>query len=253
MNKDRAAMVESERTTYTSTTGIGREKIRATGVAVGLTILALLFSAVVGVLFAVPLFILGFEFESSAVFVTLLLGSQMGFFAAGYLYVRRYGLQVRIVRPSRRDLAYAGGGTVVALVSATVLGSVLALLELTPPDSVLDGAAAVDPLILLWLAFLSMVVIAPAEEYLFRGVIQGRLRNTFTPAGAILGASLLFGSMHLGNWVGSLGAIVGSALLITSIGVIMGVIYERTNNLVVPIIAHAVYNFFLFTAGYLLM
>lgn len=246
-------MVESEQPTYAlSTEGSGREKLRAVGIAIGLTILAVLFSAVVGVLFAVPLFVLGFEFESTVVFVTLLLGGQVGFFAAGYLYVRRYDLEVRTAQLNRRDLMYAGGGTVVALVFASVMGVVMEVIGLTP-ESVLEEFVTADPLILIWLALLSIVVVAPAEEYLFRGVIQGRLRKTFTPVGAILGASLLFGSIHFGNSVGSLGTVVGWALLIAGVGVIMGAIYERTNNLIVPIIAHAVYNFFLFIVGYLLL
>jgi uncharacterized protein len=230
----------------------GGSKIRAISVAVGLTILALVLSAVVGVLFAVPLFAVGFDIESTAALVTLLLGGQVGFFATGYLYVRRYGLTVRIARPGRRDLSYAAGGTIVALIFATVASVVLDSLGFTP-ESTLEGFVTADPLILIWLALLSIIVVAPAEEYLFRGVIQGRLKNTFQPASAILVASLLFGSMHFGNWVGSLGTVVGWALLITGVGVVMGILYERTNNLAVPIIAHAVYNFFLFAVGYLLL
>jgi uncharacterized protein len=246
-------MVEVEQSKHAPPpTSTGRKKIRAVAVAIGLTLLALLLSAIVGLIFAIPLFVLGFEFESTAVLITLLLGGQLGFFGAGYLYVRRYGLPVNIARPNRGDLSYAVGGTIGALVFATVAGVVMELLGLTP-ESALEGFITVDPLVLIWLAFLSIFVVAPAEEYLFRGVIQGRLRNTFTPAGAILAASLLFGSMHFGNWVGSLATIVGWALLIAGVGVIMGILYERTNNLVVPIIAHAAYNFFLFTVGYLLV
>lgn len=103
---------------------------------------------------------------------------------------------------------------------------------------------------LLWLAVLSILVVAPAEEYLFRGVVQGRLRNSFGPAGAILAASLLFGSLHFGNWVGSPGTLVGWGLLIAAVGVVMGVLYELTGNLAVPIVAHGAYNFVLFTVGF---
>ncbi|MEM4782433.1 MAG: type II CAAX endopeptidase family protein [Halalkalicoccus sp.] len=227
-------------------------KLRALAVAVGLTLLAVLFSTVVGVLFAVLLFAVGVGFESTTAFVVLLLGGQIGIFGAGYLYVRRYGLGVRIVRPGRKDLAYAVGGIVAALAFATVAGAVLEWLGFTP-GSVLEEFVAADPLVLVWLALLSIVVVAPAEEYLFRGVVQGRLRGAFGPAGAILVASLLFGSIHFGNWIGSLGTLVGWALLIAGVGVIMGVLYERTDNLAVPIIAHAVYNVALFAAGYLLL
>lgn len=245
-------MTEATQRANEPRTGRVRGKLRAVGVAMGLTLLAVLLSTVVGLLLAVPLFVLGVDFESTPALVALLLGGQIGFFAAGYLYVRRYGLRVRIVRPGRTDLAYATGGTVAALAFATGASVVLNGLGLAP-ESVLEGVVAADPLVLVWLALLSIVVVAPAEEYLFRGVVQGRLRGAFGPAGAILGASLLFGSMHFGNWTGSLGTVVGWALLIAGVGVIMGLLYERTNNLTVPIIAHAVYNTFLFTVGYLLL
>lgn len=235
-----------------SPTNTGRHKLRAAGVAIGLTLLAVFLSAIVGTVLAIPLFVVGFDLQSTAVLVSLLLGGQIGFFAARYLYVHRYGLTVRLTRPTQPDLVYAIGGTIVALVFATVAGGVLELLGLTPV-SVLDEFVTTDPLVLIWLAFLSIVIVAPAEEYVFRGVIQGRLRNTFTPWGAILIASLLFGSMHFGNWTGSLATVVGWALLISGVGIIMGILYERTQNLVVPIIAHAVYNFCLFTVSYLLL
>lgn len=246
-------MTETEQqTARQQAPGENNGKIRAVGVAIGLTLLALLLSSVVGALFAVPLFAFGIDFESTTALVALLFGGQLGFFGAGYLYVRRYGLDIRIVLPGRRDLAYAAGGTVAALAFATVAGVVLEGLGFVP-ESVLEGFVTADPLVLIWFALLSVVVVAPAEEYLFRGVVQGRLRNAFAPGGAILVASLLFGSMHFGNWTGSPGTIIGWALLIAGVGVIMGVLYERTNNLVVPIIAHAVYNVSLFTAGYLLL
>ena len=37
---------------------------------------------------------------------------------------------------------------------------------------------------------------------LFRGVIQGRLGRSFGPVAAVVGSSLLFGSIHLGNYTG---------------------------------------------------
>jgi uncharacterized protein len=227
-------------------------QLRAVGVGVGLTLMALIFSGIFGLLIAVPMFIIGFDFENTAVLVALLLGGQIGFFAAGYLYARRYGLTVPIARPSRNDLKYTGVGIVSALVFATIAGGVLGWLGLTP-EAVLGEVITENPVMAIWLIVLSIFVVAPAEEYLFRGVIQGRLRKTFTAPVAILVASLLFGSLHFGNYVGSLGTVVGWTLLIAGVGVIMGVIYERTGNLTVPVIAHAVYNVVLFGIGYLML
>lgn len=246
-------MVESEHTVNASNTDNNRRsRLQAVSVAIGLMVLALILSTVVGGIFAIPLFALGFDFDSTIMLVTLLLGGQLGFFAAGYLYARRYGLPIHLTRPDRRDLAYTLGGTIGALVFATGMSLVLEFIGLTPV-SALEEFITEDPLVLIWLALLSVLVVAPSEEYLFRGVIQGRLKNTFTPAGAIIGASLLFGSMHFANWIGSPATIVGWALVIAGVGVIMGILYERTSNLFVPIMAHAVYNFFLFTVGYLLL
>lgn len=224
-------------------------KVRALGVALGLTIAATVFSAIVGVLIAIPLFVLRLDIESPAVIVSLLLGGQVGFFAVGYLYVRRYSVSIPIERPKRRDLGYAIGGAIAALVFATVAGSVLTWFGLTP-GAVLEEIITQNRIVALWLALLSIVVVAPIEEYLFRGVVQGRLRQAFSKPSAIVLASLLFGSLHFGNYVGSVSTVVGWSLLIAGVGVIFGSIYERTNTLLVPIIAHALYNTVLFIAGY---
>lgn len=224
-------------------------KARALGVSLGLTVAATGLSAVVGVLIAIPLLIVGLDIESTVVIVSLLLGGQIGFFAVGYLYVRRYSLSIPINRPERRDLGYAIGGAIVALVFATGASGVLTWLGLTP-GAVLDELITQNPVVALWMAFLSIVVVAPVEEYLFRGVIQGRLRQTFSAPSAIVLASVLFGSLHFGNYVGSVSTVVGWSLLIAGVGVIFGSIYERTNTLIVPIAAHAIYNTVLFTAGY---
>lgn len=225
-------------------------KVRALGVSLGLTVAATGFSAIVGLLIAIPLFILGLDIESTVVIVSLLIGGQIGFFAVGYLYVRRYSLSIPIDRPGRRDLGYAIGGAIVALIFATGASGVLTWFGLTP-GAVLDEIITQNPIVALWMAFLSIVVVAPIEEYLFRGVIQGRLRRTFSAPSAIVLASVLFGSLHFGNYVGSVSTVVGWSLLIAGVGVIFGSIYERTNTLIVPIIAHAIYNTVLFTVGYI--
>lgn len=227
-------------------------KVRAVGVATGLTITALVFSTVFGLLVAIPLFMAGLDIESTTVIVSLLIGGQIGFFAAGYLYVRRYGLPIPIERPGRRDLGYAAVGIVAALAFATGASVVLGWFGLMP-EAVIEELVTRNPIVAIWLAVLSVIVIAPAEEYLFRGVIQGRLRQTFSAPSAIIIASLLFGSLHFGNYVGSFGTVIGWTLLIAGVGVVFGALYERTNTLTVPIIAHAVYNALLFTVGYFML
>lgn len=218
-------------------------------VAVGLTVLALVTSLLGGIALAIPVFLLEFDLQSVAVLVALTAAGQLGFLAVGYLYARYADIRVRFAMPDRRDLGYALGGVLAGLALAVGLSVVLSLLNLVP-GSVIEDAATNDPTLLLGLAALSVLLVAPAEEFLFRGVVQGRLRRAFGPVAAIAGASLLFGSLHLANYTGALAPIVAASLLIASVGAVFGVLYERTDNLVVPIIAHAVYNVVLFSVAF---
>jgi len=218
---------------------------RAVLAGVGLTVAALLVSIVGGVAFVIPVVVLGLDVASVPVFLGLTAAGQLGFLVVAYAYARYADLRVRLAVPDRRDLGLAVGGTLAALLVAMALSVVLALLGLLP-GSVLSEAATGTPTLLLGLAFLSIVLVAPAEEFLFRGVIQTRLRRAFGPAGAIAIASLLFGSLHLANFTGTVAPVVAGALLITVVGAVFGVLYERAGNLVVPILAHGAYNTVLF-------
>lgn len=224
--------------------------LRASVEALGVTATAVVISLVAGVAFLVPAIALGYDVGTTWVIVGATGAGQVGFLAVGYAVVRRLDVAVRVVLPSPTELLYAAGGTVAALLAAVVLSSVLVVLDLVP-DSVVGDVAAIDPTFLLGLAALSVVIVAPAEELLFRGAIQGRLRERFGPVTAVAVASLLFGSIHLTNFSGSVPNVVAAALMIGCIGAIFGAIYERTGNLAVPIVAHAAYNVLLLVTSYL--
>lgn len=225
-------------------------RIRAVAVAIGLTVAAFVGTFIAGVVFFIPVFALGYELEGTPVLAGALIVGQLGFLAVGYLYVRKRPVRMPLSRPSRRSLGYVVAGTVGALAVALGLLTVTAATDLQP-ESALEETAASDPTLLLAFAVLSLVLIAPVEEFLFRGIVQGRLRESFGPVGAIVGASLLFGSMHLLNYIGSPAQIVAGALLITCVGVVFGALYELTDNLVVPILVHGFYNVALFVSSYL--
>ncbi|WP_425498393.1 CPBP family intramembrane glutamic endopeptidase [Halogeometricum salsisoli] len=101
------------------------------------------------------------------------------------------------------------------------------------------------------MAALSVVLVAPAEEWLFRGVVQGRLRQGVGPTPAIAGSSLLFVSIHLANYSGSLLPVFAGASLIVVVGCVFGALSEYTDNLAVPIMTHATYNVVLLILSYM--
>ncbi len=72
------------------------------------------------------------------------------------------------------------------------------------------------------------------EELLFRGVIQAGLENLIGPWGGLVIASLLFGLAH---------AMTRSYFIVTTIiGLYLGLLYQWTGNLLVPILVHFLYD-----------
>lgn len=83
--------------------------------------------------------------------------------------------------------------------------------------------------------FLSAVIAAPiVEEVIFRGVVLGSFRKIFPAWASILISAIIFGVYHM-NPV----AIVYA----TVIGIIAGVVYEKKQNLLFPIMLHMANNF----------
>ena len=78
------------------------------------------------------------------------------------------------------------------------------------------------------------VVLAPvAEEALFRGVLYTTLKQRGYPLGALFGNAALFAAIHV-----NLAAFLPLLLL----ALVFTWLYERTGNLLAPIVAHMVFN-----------
>ena len=225
---------------------------RTVGVCTGLAILALALSTVLSVLVTIIAALLGHNgetMETSSRFL-LVICSQLGIFLIGQLYPRWYGIGVPIRFPTKEDIDYTVIGMLLTLGFASGALAVVEAVELVP-NSPAEEPIMQGPMMVVWMVVLSVLVIAPAEEYLFRGVIQRRLRERFNVPGAIFGASLLFGSLHVGNLSSSLETALVGTLIISGVGVVYGFLYERTGTLIVPITGHALYNVVLYTGYYL--
>lgn len=224
---------------------------RAVLVAVGLFALGVLANLVLSVAVAVPLFLAGVGVTSAAALVLLTLAGQLGFAAVAVGYLRRWLSGVPVRRPTRSDARVVGLYTVAVLLVAFGFTALSTLLPIEPTTSVVGDVAASAPWVLLAFAALSVLVVAPAEELLFRGAVQGRLRRAFGPVAAVVGAGLLFAAMHVLNF-GVLNAGAAVALgVIFLVGALLGWAYERTGNLLVPMAIHGAYNAVLFGAAYL--
>ena len=86
------------------------------------------------------------------------------------------------------------------------------------------------------------------EEFLFRGVLQTRLRLLAGPGWALVVQALVFGVWHLGSGYTNTGhAGLLPAIAITIVqqslpGLSLGILFERTRNLLVPSVVHIALN-----------
>ena len=84
------------------------------------------------------------------------------------------------------------------------------------------------------LASLSLVA-GVGEEMLFRGVLQDAAAARYGLATGLIVGSVVFGMLH---------AVTRTyAVLVTLIGAYLGAIYVASGNLLVPIVAHGLYDF----------
>ncbi|MBD2137352.1 CPBP family intramembrane metalloprotease [Anabaena sp. FACHB-1237] len=86
----------------------------------------------------------------------------------------------------------------------------------------------------LGIFFSTAAIAAPLfEEMLFRGFLLPSLTRYTSVWGAILASSLLFAAAHLS---------LSEILPLTALGVVLGVVYTRSRNLLAPMFLHSLWN-----------
>lgn len=153
-------------------------------------------------------------------------------------------------RPTPREIGLIVAGIVVLVGANNGITRLFAAADVAIGDNAAVTVGAGEPGYLLTMVGFSLFVVGPAEELLFRGVVQGRLRETWGVWPAILVATVLFGLSHA-SVSGGLGGVVAYILTATLLGVLLGYLYERTDNIVVPAAVHGVNNAVIFAWLYL--
>ncbi|WP_171016878.1 CPBP family intramembrane glutamic endopeptidase [Pseudalkalibacillus caeni] len=90
-----------------------------------------------------------------------------------------------------------------------------------------------------WHYFVLFAVIIPAEELFWRGFIQKKFSLITSSNKAILFAAILYASAHVYS---------GTVLLVFAAlfaGTIWGYLYEKSGNLIVPLISHVLFDYLL--------
>jgi len=226
------------------------------GLGVGGAVLAL----VLGVVGALFVFLLGAVAGGLSppvrISVLLVFGQYLPFIGFPLVYFVAYRgfswgelrsyLGVRV--PSLRDLAAVVGGLFAVFVLVFAVSIVVSVLGVTPAQNNAGEVAQQSQTLATLFVVASLVVIGPSEETLFRGTVQNRLREAFSAPTAITLTAILFASIHVTALSGAAGArlVTIGVLLVPSF--VFGIVYEYTENLVVPTLIHGLWNAFLFSS-----
>jgi hypothetical protein len=183
--------------------------------------------------------------------LVLLQGVAFGGVALGYLRYRGLTTDYLGVRiPSLPEIGAVVVGYVTAI-GVAITGAILVTASgLQAGSNQAAELGAENPEVLLLLIPASILIIGPGEELLFRGVVQNRLRETFTPVPGIVIASAIFAAIHFVALSGGTGARLVSIVVLFFPSLVFGAVYEYSKNLVVPALVHGIYNATLFTLLY---
>jgi membrane protease YdiL (CAAX protease family) len=219
-----------------------------------LTGIALLSVSAVGALVIIH----GFEFLQTALGVesfalTFLVGGGLatlwlGLVGLAFLRFRPVKVYYGLRWPTLRDAGWIVGGVVLSVIVA-VLVEIVVIPFGNGGATTISAAASVSNPVLVYSIFIvgNLLIIAPIEEFLYRGVIQGRLRESFGAVAAIAITSIGFALGHIPSyWFGGselVSVSVGGALLgIAAGGFVLGAIYERTDSLLIVSLIHGLLN-----------
>ncbi|WP_418286175.1 lysostaphin resistance A-like protein [Halorubrum sp. DTA46] len=165
--------------------------------------------------------------------------------AVGYLIITDQRDLVPVSRPSLRRLGIVAAAAVGLY--ALQIGLLFVLREVGLRTGQNPATMAAGDPVVYYVAMIavSILVVGPAEELLFRGVIQSGLRRAFGPVAAIALAAVMFGLLHAGvdGTVVEQLAYMGVTVIL---GAILGLLYEWTENVIVPALAHGLYNAIIF-------
>ena len=232
-------------------------RLRTFAHAIGLVLGAFLLAQVTGALGVVGVRAAGVTVETVAAlppvpYAFLNAARFVGFFLAVLLYLQWRGFpdlfDVRV--PSLRDLGLVVAGFVALFAVAYALTVAFDALGLERATNSVSEQGRQDPVRFLYLIPVTFLFVAPGEELLFRGVVQGLFRRAYGVVPAVAFASLLFAFGHWLALVGSSGGKLGTVAVIVALGAVLGTLYELTENLLVPVLVHACWNTMSFLTSY---
>jgi membrane protease YdiL (CAAX protease family) len=171
-----------------------------------------------------------------------------GIAGVGYLTATDQLDLVPVRWPTRSDLTWLGGG-LAGLVGLYVAATALfGALGISGADSAIVAQGADQPIYFLYLVPVTILLVGPTEELIFRGILQGLFREPYGSAVAVAAASAVFAAVHVSSYTGD--GLLATLSVVLLLGGVLGVLYEKSGTLVVPAAVHGLFNTLQFVAAY---
>lgn len=192
------------------------------------------------------------EQASRAANIVLISFNFVMFIVVGVVYLRLVGLGrdwIDLRWPDKTSIRWSviGSGVILAVYVAFVAIVTVFNLEVAENSivEIIDG----DVLMVFALMVIVVTLNAPAEEFLYRNIIQKRLYDAFSVPSAIIITSVVFASIHIPTYVVAGTSMTGTAtsiIFVFTASLVMGAVYFKSKNLIVPIAVHACLNLVVF-------
>lgn len=229
-------------------------RLRSVGHSIGLVVGAFVVGLLLALTAAQTLFSLGFSFEADR--VVFLVASSifqfLGFYVALYWYFTRLGDADELLHwrgPSLRVAGWVVGGLALLVGVNLVISELLVNVGLEGAQNEVIRVGREEPVLFLYLVPVTILFVAPAEELLFRGAVQGLFRQAWGVLPAILLASGLFAVAHF-LALGADGSRLVTIGVIFALGLILATVYELSESLLVSAAVHAGWNVIVFAWEY---
>jgi membrane protease YdiL (CAAX protease family) len=148
---------------------------------------------------------------------------------------------VGFCRPTRRDIAWGLGGGLLLLAVVNGLGTLeQQLFHLRAEEASKFLRASNSPFYAATFFVMAAALAPVSEEIVFRGMIFNSLRLRMPIWAAATLCGLLFGLAHAD--ISDMTSTIANIVPLGIGGAILAMIYERTRNLVAPMIAHSLMN-----------
>lgn len=156
---------------------------------------------------------------------------------------------VRVGQPTLADVGLMLATSPVLWLAGVAVGILGALLGVEVGSASVDGDGSLPG------SALVVATVGPTEEFAFRGFVQPVLVGALGTVPGLAGMGLLFGLYHYPNSADSLRSVDGAAageMAVSGLGgVVLGVLYLVSGNLLVPVVGHSLHVGSLFVYGHL--